>query len=63
MEESKYDFKIIFDEVEKLKSDKMLTDNFVSEDQIEHDRAIYEFGEICNQISQDSSPVVFTTFS
>lgn len=57
-------FKIVFDEIEKFKSENPeFQFNLISKDLDDDLRRIKEFGEICEEIAmQNSKPIVFTTF-
>jgi hypothetical protein len=59
------DFSIIFDEIEKFHDENpSYKFNFISEEDMNHDKSIREFTNICQEInSSPNTSVIYTTFS
>jgi hypothetical protein len=65
VKDKRSDFSIIFNEVDKFKSENPLfVYNLLSESDIQQDENIREFSEICQQInSSENTQYSFVTFS
>lgn len=62
---SKKDFSIVFKEIEKFHLENpSLSDNGITEEDLQNDESIREFTEICRQIADsETNSTVYLTFS
>jgi hypothetical protein len=63
--ETNNDFSIIFEEIEKYNNENpSFINNLISDEDLQNEKAIREFSDICQEINLASNiPVVYMTFS